>query len=485
MIVEYGKAAQKIERNNYNSDDYYYNKVPNSQMHQLVHFFFNMSIERICERYCHLNPSVDKEALIKWMAYRPSHIQWSGTDLFHVTTEKGIKRMVVIETNSSPSGQKSMPLLNEHEELGGYKRLIEQSFLPHVRARRTISGAYAVVYDKNEMEASGYAAALAQAVEEDVYLVSFFNNDPDPSVRFQGDVMQVRDGDGIWHDIKAAYRYVTQKPWNRIPVKTKTVIYNPIIACLAGGRNKRMASIAYDLFNAELKQGNLKIRVPETINNVKFSEVPLWVERFGGHAVIKNPYANAGQGVYTITSPEELEAFAKDDHDYNDYIVQSLIGNYHWSTQSSEGKYYHVGMVPNKKNDIYVADLRFMIASTDKGFIPMAMYARRAEKPLTDRLDGIRDSWEMLGTNLSVKTADGWDSDSKRLKLMDTKDFNQLGLSLDSMIEGFIQSTLSTIAIDKMAGTLIGTKKDLKRKLFEAMNGDPILMGEIMKNRES
>ncbi len=481
MKIIMGQPAVKITDHTYNIEQLYYTKVLHAQIHQLVRYFFNMSPERIAERFCHLNPSVDKEQLTSWLAYKPRHMQWSGTDLFHVTTEKGEKRMVVIETNSSPSGQKSMPMLNDHDELGGYQRLIEKSFLPLVKSRRTIPGVYAVVYDKNEMEACGYATAIANAVKEDVYMVTYYKDDPDPSVRFQGEIMQIRTETGEWLDVKAAFRYVTQKPWNRIPVKSKTFIYNPIIACLAGGRNKRMASIAYDLFNSELQSANLKIRQPETINNVKIHEVDLWVERFGGHAVIKNPYANAGQGVYTITNAKELQAFKETKQDYEDFIIQSLVGNYHWSTDAAGNKYYHVGMVPNKKNDIYVADLRFMIAATEEGLRPMAMYARRAETPLTEHLEPDADTWEMLGTNLSVKTTEGWDSETKRLKMMDTKDFNMLGLSLDSLIEGYIQSVLSTIAIDKLACELIGSKKDLKRKLFTAMNGDPILSAEIMK----
>lgn len=481
MKIEFGKPAIKVKDYTFNSEQYYYNKVLHAQMHQLVKFFFHMDQERIVQRFCHLNPTVVRNKLLEWLKYRPKYFQWSGTDLFHVTTEKGAKRMVVIETNSCPSGHKSMPLLNDNEEMGGYKRLMEQSFLPFVKSKRTIQGSYAVAYDKNEMEASGYAVALAQLVKEEVYLVPFFDNDSNASVQFVDEIMQVRDEYGEWHNIKAAYRYITQKPWNRIPIKTKTIMYNPIITCLAGGRNKRMASKAYELFNAELKEANLRIRRPETINDVKLNEIPLWVERFDRYAVIKNPYSNAGQGVYTITSDEELEKFMQEKHEYNDFIVQSLIGNYNWSAKSSAGKYYHVGMIPNKNNEIYVADLRFMIASTENGFTPMAMYARRAEKPLTEELKNTDDSWEILGTNLSVKTTDGWDSETRRLKLMDTKDFNKLGLSLDSLIEGYIQSVLSTIAIDKMAEQLIGSKKNFKRKLFDAINGDAILLNEIMK----
>ena len=41
-----------------------------------------------------------------------------------------------------------------------------------------------------------------------------------------------------WTPVRAALRYVTHKPWNRIPALTRTFMYNPVLACLAGGRNK-------------------------------------------------------------------------------------------------------------------------------------------------------------------------------------------------------------------------------------------------------
>jgi hypothetical protein len=55
-----------------------------------------------------------------------------------------------------------------------------------------------------------------------------------------------------------------------------------------------MASRAYDFFNAELTGSGLAVRVPETIRNVTKSEIPLWVDSMGGHAVLKVPYSNAG-----------------------------------------------------------------------------------------------------------------------------------------------------------------------------------------------
>lgn len=479
MQIKFSESAQVIWPDSFEVDKHYYHKVVNAQVHTLVSYFMNMSKERIVERYCHLNPLIDSSYLMSLIEYRPKHIYWTGTDLFHVTTAKGNKKMIVVETNSSPSGQKSMPILNDNQEMGGYKRLLEESFIPLVNSKRLPKGNFAVIYDKNYMEASGYAAALAELTGEKVYLVSYFTDDENSSIRFLNRVMEVRDSNDSWNPIRAAFRYVTQKPWNRIPVATKTFIYNPIIACLAGGRNKLVASKAYDLFNAKLKNNGLKIFTPETIMDVSFKEIPLWVNKFGGHAVIKNPYSNAGQGVYTITNEKELDEFMALEHHYKNFIVQSLVGNYEWSTMSSEGKFYHVGTVPNKRKGIYASDLRFMIATTPAGFKPIAMYARRAKSPLISSLDDSRKSWDILGTNLSIKLADGWDSDVSRLKLMDRKDFNMLGLSVDNLIEGYIQSVISTIALDQMAIHLINTKKQLRKKLFSSLNPDPVLIKEI------
>lgn len=87
---------------------------------------------------------------------------------------------------------------------------------------------------------------------------------------------------------------MTQKPWNRFPIESKTIVLNSIVACLAGGRNKAMAARAYEFFNAELDGSGLAVRIPETIRNVVKAEIPMWIDSMGGHAVLKVPYSNAG-----------------------------------------------------------------------------------------------------------------------------------------------------------------------------------------------
>jgi len=378
-----------------------------------------------------------------------------------------------------------MPLVDDNKEDGSYRLLIERTFKPMLKPRKgvpAVKGKLAVLFDKNFMETSGYAAVIADVMDEDVLLVPYFTGEDNDHIKVENDLICVIH-DGEWKPMRAVFRYVTQKPWTRIPLHTKTKVLNPIVACLAGGRNKMVAAKAYDIYNAELEEFGLKINTPETIWDVSKTEIPLWVMKMGGQAVIKIPYSNAGQGVFTITNESELEAFMDLDIEYDRFIVQSLIGNYNWSSTSSTGKYYHVGTIPNAKGETYVTDLRMMLSSTETGIKPLVVYSRRAEKPLTDDLDKAADSWAMLGTNLSIKEGNNqWGSDTNRLMLTDRRDFNKLGLGLDDLIEGYIQTVLSTIAIDKMCKTLYNSKGKFRLKLFKSLNNDPTLLDEIMKN---
>ncbi|MEZ4952811.1 MAG: hypothetical protein R2825_04455 [Saprospiraceae bacterium] len=235
------------------------------------------------------------------------------------------------------------------------------------------------------------------------------------------------------------------------------------------------------MYNEELEGTSLSIRMPETIRDVRKGEIPGWVEKMGGHAVIKVPYSNAGQGVYTIVTKKELDEFMELEFEYDRFIVQSLIGNYNWSSTSSTGKYYHVGTMPNKLGETFVSDLRMMVSSTPTGIRPICVYARRGRLPLADRLREGDDSWGMLGTNLSIKKPDGtWDSDTNRLMLMDRRDFNKLGMGIDDLIEAYIQTVLSMIAIDKMAQQLMTAEGRFRMRLFKQLNDDPALINEIL-----
>ena len=475
--------AEAVAPGNFEPENHFYPRVLNAQIHPMMRYFMGLSTERLVSRFCHLNPEVPAERLRALLTEQPRFFRWAGSDLFLVTTPEGRRQVVVVETNSCPSGQKSMPLFDDQQEQGGFRTLLENTFLPLLGTRRRKLGALAVVYDKNEMEASGYAAALADLTGEVVHLAPFHTGDPDPPVRFDDQrVMEIRDADGHWAPVRSAFRYVTQQPWNRLPLQTKTQVLNPVLACLAGGRNKLVASKAYDLFNAELAGSGLGIRTPETVWDVRREEIPLWVKRLGGFAVIKDPYSNAGQGVYTVTNEAELAAFMTSEQRYDRFIVQALVGNRRWSSQTRQGQLYHVGTMPTKAGNIYASDLRVMLCAGPSGFRPLAIYARRARTPLTDTLAQGADSWEMLGTNLSVKLPDGgWTTETRRLMLMDSRDFNSLGIGLDDLIEAFVQTALSCLAIDRMARNLTNSKGRFRGKLFQSLCDDPVLYKEVLQ----
>jgi len=122
-----------------------------------------------------------------------------------------------------------------------------------------------------------------------------------------------------------------------------------------------------------------------------------------------------------------------------------------------------------------------MICATPAGFKPISVYSRRAELPLTGELKNGTHSWDILGTNLSHKLESGeWTTDTHRLLLMDRRDFNTLGLGLDDLIEAYIQTVLSTIAIDRMAARLINKKSKFREKLFASLNDDSVLTHEVL-----
>ena len=477
-------AVEYLQPGNFDAARHWYPKALNATIHPMVHFFMNLDGRRVVDRYVHLRPQVDRSKLTELLAYRCRYFRWGGADLINATSANGLRQMVVIENNSCPSGQKSMPLLDDNQEEGGYRMLLERTFKPMLKPRPgvpRVEGQLAVLYDKNYMETSGYAQVMAEVFNEPVHLVPYYNGAANEHLKIEDGIFYLRVA-GEWQALRAIFRYCTQRPWNRFPLTSKTKILNPVVACLAGGRNKMVAAKAYDLYNTELAAYGLRINMPETIWDVSKEEIPLWVQKLGGQAVIKIPYSNAGQGVFTIINAAELDAFMAQEFEYKRFIVQSLIGNYNWSSTSSKGKFYHVGNIPDARGRTFVNDLRMMVSSTEQGIRPLAVYSRRAELPLVDQLDAGSDSWKMLGTNLSVKLGDNqWDSDTNRLLLMDRRDFNKLGLGLDDLIAGYIQTVLSTIAIDRMCKQLYNAKGKFRMRLFKSLNNDPTLLQEIYR----
>lgn len=459
-------------------ENHFYPEVLNADLHPILKSFFNMSREQLTARYIHLHPRVPAKFIEETLNYQCKYFRWSGSDLIFVSTGPGHRHSVVIETNSCPSGQKSMPFVDENDPQKSYASVINSTVREFLDEKQLTDGELAVFYDINEMESTGYAATMADLFQKPVYLIRYSEKDH-KNVRIKDGYFEIFH-ENTWKKISACFRFVTQSPWDRIPVNCKTYILNPIISCLGGGRNKLLAKKAYDLYNADIHDKNISILTPETITDLSKEEIPLWIKKFGGYGVIKIPYGNCGQGIYTITSQKELDEFMASEEVYDQYIVQSLIGNYSWSSSSKHGKFFHLGTIPDKKNRIFVSDLRFMVCSSKNGFKPIAIYGRRAREPLADKIKAGQSSWDMLGTNLSyVSEAGSLASESSRLIMMDRRDFSQLGIGLDDIINSYMQTVFSTIAVDKMCKRLVDEHGDLNVKLFRSLNTDPSLLKEI------
>lgn len=457
----------------FDAERHYYPQVLGASLHPLVEQFLAMDNMQVAAQHARRHPETKPGAVAGVLATVPRHFRWAGADLFNVATEDGRRHLVVLETNSSPSGQKSMPCGAEEQRRGGYARLIEGSFLPHA-ATSPIDGDLAVLYDKNPMECSGYAAALADATGERVLLVPVAEADRDPPLRVDaGGVLHVR-GPGGWRPVRAAFRYLTQQPWARLPPITATVVYNPVLACLAGGRNKALAARAYADFNADVAASGLRIQTPETVPLVPLDEVRAVVASLGGAAVIKAPYSNAGQGISTVVGPGELDAFMRLAEPGARFVVQALVGHAAWDSRAAP-RLHHVGTAPCARGEIHVADLRFVVSAGPQGFSPAALYARRARRPLRARLDGVA-SRQVLLTNLSVRAPDGsWRQETERLLPVDRGHFDALGLGLDELVDAYLQTVLAVLAIDRMAARLVRGDGSFDHAGFAALNPDPHL----------
>ena len=66
---------------------------------------------------------------------------------------------------------------------------------------------------------------------------------------------------------------------------------------------------------------------------------------------------------------------------------------------------------------------------------------------------------------------------------MDRKDFNILGIGIDDLIDAYIQTVLSVVAIDKMCKRLMRTNAEgqveFDFELFETLNPDQALLDEL------
>ena len=145
-----------------------------------------------------------------------------------VTNSQGKQKMVVIEVNSCPSGSKYMPFDKVNSEGGAFQFIIEKAFKRLVDEKSNPSlGGLAVVCDKNPLDTLGYAMTIAKIMNEKVWLVEYYGDNNSPILWSNG-VMFVKDNHNVFHPIRACFKYFTQKPWSKFPIKSKTFIFNNV-----------------------------------------------------------------------------------------------------------------------------------------------------------------------------------------------------------------------------------------------------------------
>ena len=65
---------------------------------------------------------------------------------------------------------------------------------------------------------------------------------------------------------------------------------------------------------------------------------------------------------------------------------------------------------------------------------------------------------------------------------MDSRDFNKLGLGLDDLIDGYIQTVCAVTAIDDMAKELINGDSKFDMNLYSSLCSDASLLDEIIRS---
>ncbi|RIB28315.1 hypothetical protein C2G38_1930914, partial [Gigaspora rosea] len=443
-------------------------KILNATIHPLVTSFFNLGNDRIITRYKNLNPQVDINVLRNYLEYNPKFFKWAASDFFNVIDSNSNRQMIIVESGSCPAGQMIMPLLNiNNKRRNGYTFLTQTAFKQALKNTDSSLGELAIVSDEGcyTIEIAGYVAAISEETKEHVWVVKLQNDaEYEQPIKCENQIMYIRDQDRVWHSIRACFNYI-DKPWCYYPLKSKTAVFNHVISCLASGHNKIMASKSFESFNNELSGSGLAIHFPETICNINKSEVPSYIEKMGGRAVIKAPYDSLGKDIYIITNSEELKKFLDANLPYERLIVQSLFENRLWSEKLHPGKFYHIGTMPDDHNQIFVHDLRMIVTTNETGFYPVAILSRR-------------NSWNIFGTNITDESVSKEVLEYERAIIIDQKEFDNTGFSIDDLIDAYVQTVLSVIAIDKMCQKLL-ENYEFNYKLFHSLNPDNVLLGEL------
>ena len=163
----------------------------------------------------------------------------------------------------------------------------------------------AVIYDKNESAAKGLFDALPKE-REATFVKEKRQKAWTPQIKLNKDTnyLQIKQENGEWKNLDGIHRHLTYAPWTRLPLFCKTKIVNHPITCLAGGRNKFIASHAYNFFNETYSKNGFNIETPVTYLAHNARQIIDRQEQ-SKFLVVKSPFANAGQDLHLISSKRD------------------------------------------------------------------------------------------------------------------------------------------------------------------------------------
>ena len=149
----------------------------------------------------------------------------------------------------------------------------------------------------------------------------------------------------------------------------------------------------------------------------------------------------------------------------------------------------HVGGIVDGKR--FAIDLRMMIINGQHqdgqtGYKPVSLYARRAAQPLENLGKPDVPSWEVLGTNLSELTGrekytnrKKWAIHNDRRIVTTEKDFPQLDLSLDDLVDAYVATVKANATINDIAEYLM-EGSELHPQRFSELNGDQTIVKTLI-----
>lgn len=419
----------------------------------LLKQFTQLNQDDIIRLYCENHDNTDPKQIKDFLNYKPEVFLWSGIDFMKVK-HKNKDTVAIIELNSPPSGSCFYPAIDSTHDAD--LKLME-AFAENIANINKEDGVLAILFQNFPMEKEILAIHLSNITNEEVYLVNLRQREVDQNYCISNEYIEIFDGKS-WLNIRAAFLIIPDDIYLCLPFQTKTFLSNSALSFIAGGINKNTAASAFNKMNQDLPD-YLQIKYPFTTNNLTKEECINLTNERDGIGVAKGAYGYGGKEVFFLLSEENKKEFIDSNVASKSFVYQDLIGFPHWFSFERDERVYQIGTKDN-----FVCDFRFIIAYTvTEGFKFISMFSRKSMKSFDCAFeDVIRCPKEVLTTNLTSLPDVYTETCYYHPKILQMNDENVdlTNLTLNDLVEFYVQAVLATIACDKNAIELRGKYGD-------------------------